>query len=316
MQGENGKPRYIYIIICNLLLFAALKLILYFFAYKKNADKKIGLIAFLTLVELGATVSLTEAAFISRIAVQIVILTCIFVSSNVILYLLIHQIQQLQKAKYEMQLLKNQMRFDENQYNDAIAIWDNIRKVQHDIKQHLTIIQCQLEEGKIDECKKYVGDLIPTTICMGKMIKSGNHVLDYIINSKLCSLDKTQVIIAGSVADLSDIRDMDLVCIIGNILDNAIEAISELSERRIELLFSNQNSVRVIICKNTIGQSVLETNRELASTKSGGHGYGHVIVNKIVENYNGMVDYFEEGDMFGVQIMLPIMRKHEAKTSI
>lgn len=309
MQGEDGAPRYLYIIICNLLLFAILKLILHLFSYKENADKKTGLTAFLmtslTLVGLGTTMSLAEAEFISRIAVQIVILTCIFILSNVVLYLLIHQLQQLQKVRYEMQLLKDQMNFEESRHNDAIAIWDNIRKVQHDIKQHLTVIQCQLEEGKLEECKQYVGDLIPATYRMGTMIQSGNMVLDYLINSKLCPLDKTQVVISGSVANLSDIRDIDLACIIGNILDNAIEAISDLSEKRIELIFTNQNSTRVIICKNTIGQSVLKTNKELASTKPGGHGYGHIIVDKIVERYNGMVGYFEEGDMFGVQIMLP-----------
>lgn len=94
----------------------------------------------------------------------------------------------------------------------------------------------------------------------------------------------------------------------GNILDNAIEAIAPLERKKIELLFLKQNSNRVIICKNTIAESVLAKNKDLNSTKTadGTHGYGHIIINKIVQDYNGMVEYFEEDGMFGVQVILPM----------
>ena len=64
----------------------------------------------------------------------------------------------------------------------------------------------------------------------------------------------------------------------------------------------------MIICKNTIAKSVLAENRDLNSTKSGGdsHGYGHIIINKIVGDYDGMVEYFEEDGMFGIQVILPM----------
>ena len=95
----------------------------------------------------------------------------------------------------------------------------------------------------------------------------------------------------------------------GNILDNAVEAIENVTDKRIELYFAMQNSNRVIICKNTVASPVLETNKELRSTKNSGsaHGYGHLIIEKIVSDYHGMIDYFEESNMFGVQIVLPIL---------
>ena len=59
--------------------------------------------------------------------------------------------------------------------------------------------------------------------------------------------------------------------------------------------------------KNTIHESVLEQNRKLHSTKPlpDENGLGHQIVENTVRKYGGMIDYFESGDMFGVQIMLP-----------
>ena len=136
----------------------------------------------------------------------------------------------------------------------------------------------------------------------------GNIVLDYLINSKMCTLENTEVIISGAVGDLSDIPNRELVSIFGNIIDNAIEAISGLEEKRIELLFSRQGDNRIIICKNTIGESVLNQNGELISTKKdkNSHGLGHLIVEECVSRLDGMINYSESGNMFSVQIILPI----------
>lgn len=92
----------------------------------------------------------------------------------------------------------------------------------------------------------------------------------------------------------------------GNILDNAIKAVEQVEEKLIELLFSNQNLNRIIIC-NTVKESVLENNRELRTTKKPGDSleWGHQIVEKIVSDYHGTIDYFEEFRLFGVQIILP-----------
>ena len=89
-------------------------------------------------------------------------------------------------------------------------------------------------------------------------MKSDNNILDYLINSKLCTLENTQVIVSGVVGDLSGISDKDIVSIFGNILDNAVEAIKNINkqnEKRIELLFNRHEDNMIVICKNTIEKS-------------------------------------------------------------
>ena len=167
-----------------------------------------------------------------------------------------------------------------------------------------------MENNDIDTCKEYLNNLLPVAGNIGNLITSDNKSLDYLINSKLAPLKDTKIVISGSIGDLSDIKEFDLVCLIGNVLDNAIEALEKIQspfDKRIELLFIRQNSNRIIICKNTIDGSVLSTNKELKTTKQSkdAHGYGTKIISKIVSDYNGMVDYFEEFNMFGVQIVLP-----------
>lgn len=219
-------------------------------------------------------------------------------------------LQKQQKDSYEARLFAEKKRFEENRYNDANAIWENVRKVQHDMKQHLTVISGFLSENKTEECREYLSTILPNVDRMGNLIKSDNRILDYLINSKLCALENTQVVISGTVGDLSDIADADLACLMGNILDNAVEGTANAEEKRIELHFSRQNANRIIICKNTVSKSVLAENRELKSTKPTGnsHGYGTKIVAEIVAKYHGMIDYYEEFDLFCVQIILPVQK--------
>lgn len=315
MQGSVYIGRYIYLVLHKISLFSVLKLFLYIFRSDTSLDIKSGITTFVftltTILGLGATMSVTALPNANKIQTPILIITVSFVVSNMFLYIMISQVQKLQKNKYELKLLEDKTNFEEARYNDANTIWANIKKVQHDIKQHLTVIGNYLNDNNIDECQEYIHNLLPNVEQMGNLVKSDNTILDYLINSKLCALKDTQVIVSGSVGNLSDIKDSDLACLMGNILDNAIEALENVREKRIELLFMIQNSNRVIICKNTIEHSVLATNKELNSTKKNrdNHGYGHQIIAKIVSEYYGMIEYFEESDMFGVQIVLPIVPK-------
>lgn len=315
MQGSDYLGRYIIVILHKLLLFATLRLFLFIFRADTSLNIKSIITTILftltTILGLGATMGVTAYPIASEIQVQILLITFAFVAVNIFLYLLISQIQTLQKTKYELKLLENKMSFENERYRDANAIWANIKKIQHDMKQHLTVIDGLISDGKTDECQNYVRDLLPGIKQVGKLVVTDNTILDYMINSKLCPLENTQIVVSGSAGDLSDIKDADLACLIGNILDNAIEAIQNLEEKRIELLFMKQNSNRIIICKNTVEKSVLETNKALKSTKKDrdNHGFGHSIIAKIVSDYHGMVDYFEETNMFGIQIVLPIIPK-------
>lgn len=311
IQGSDSIVRYVYVIIVNLFVFITAKLILGLFAVDKSLEIKTSLIMFvvsaLTLIGLGVTTKIAGYEIVENINASIIVLTCIFVAINVILYTLVNQIQKLQRKKLELQLINERLSFEEGRINDASAMLETCRQIRHDMKQHLTVIGGYLEDGKDDECRAYVSELCSSADHIGNMIQSGNTVIDYLTNAKLSHLEDTQVIVSGNIGSLSDINDVDLSCIIGNILDNAVEAVKPLSEKRIELTFAMQNSNRIIICRNSIGESVLEKNKFLSSTKSNAeeHGLGHKIVASVVQSYDGMLTYFEENNMFGVQIILP-----------
>lgn len=203
-------------------------------------------------------------------------------------------------------MLKQISEHEENKYHEALQLWQASEKIRHDMKQHMIAISGFIDDGKIEDCQIYISEYIDQSSSKNKLSKSGNHVIDYIIDTKLSPIKNTEIIVAGNIGDLSDIKDTDLASLIGNILDNAIEAEEKVENKRIELLLNNYENTRIIVCKNNISSSVLKRNSELRSTKaSSNHGYGHCIVSDIVKKYNGQLQYFEENNMFGVQIVIP-----------
>lgn len=311
LTNYEGKARILFLIIAKTVQFLVYKIILQVFKAEDNLDTRssIGCVLF----TLFSTVVLTTLLYVciefqnERIQNYAFIIAVTVIFSNVVFYFFIYHIQKLIKLKYELKLTKERMAFEAEKTEEAHIIWDNIRKVRHDIKNHLVIISAQLEQGRIEECKKYVKKIEPAIECMGNMIHSNNSVIDYMINSKLSRLSDIEVSITGGMESFDDIEDTDIACIMGNILDNAIEAQKSVKgEKKIELFFTSIDNGRNIICKNTIEGSVLN-NRELKTTKKDekNHGMGHKIVENAVKKYGGIVDYFEEENVFGIQIVLP-----------
>ena len=316
MQGANNPIRIVALIINKIIIISLLSIIVVIFKKGSVTDKATGfvlfLISILTIFGMGSTMVLLSKDLNNNRGLCLAVVV-VFALVNIAAYLLVNQVRKLERQKYELKTLNDRFELQQDKYDEAIGVWNNVRKVQHDIKHHLTVIDGFLQENRIGECNKYVKDLIPETSKMGKIISSDNLALDYLINSKMCALEDTEVIVSGAVGDLSDIPNRELVSIFGNIIDNAIEAISGLEEKRIELLFSRQGDNRIIICKNTIRESVLNQNGELISTKKdkNSHGLGHLIVEECVSRLDGMINYSESGNMFSVQIILPFKRNSE-----
>lgn len=311
LQGSSDVIRYVYIIMHKIALFVVLKFILMAFKARNKMELKHGIIAlifsFTTILGLGATMHMSFN--VPSTQLQAMVIAIAFTLCNVILYLLIYQVQKHQQKEYELRLLNERVASTEARHKEITVIWEQARKLQHDMRLHLGIINEYLERNEVERSKEYINELLPKIQGQRAFTFAENPILEYLINSRLSPLTDTEIVISGSIGDLSDIKDSDLLCLVGNILDNAVEAIARVKrdKKRIELLFLRQNSNRIIICKNTIEKSVLDENSELKTTKapSSEHGYGTKIIAKIVSDYGGMVDYFEEFNMFGVQVILP-----------
>ncbi len=313
ITGAAVPVRILYLLIGKSAQFALLHLVLVLFKKRSDLSMGYGLLItgfnlFFVVISSILWAHIAEAQegedllFLQLVIVGITVFSILF-------YFFIHQIGRLQRAKYELKLMKEKTEFEKKRVEEATVIWDNIRKTKHDLKNHLTVVGGYLEAGENEVCKEYLEKLTQTVDSMGNMIRSGNEVLDYLINSKLARAKDVKVLVNGSAAPLAHIDPVDLSCIVGNILDNAIEAQQDVPKERkqIELHFARHNGCAVILCKNTVIGRVLERGKLKKTSKSDpeSHGLGHQIVENAVKKYGGWVNYFEKDGMFGVQITIP-----------
>ncbi len=311
MQGSGAEIRIIYIVMAKSLQLFLCQVMLWLFKRDKSLGGASGIMSLLlelgTIIGLGALMKLASANHEGKTNGTVTLLAVLLVLVNVALYVFVYQIQKFQRNEFNLKLLNEKAASDAKRAEDAAVIWDEIRKVRHDLNNHFTVMQGYLESGETQACVGYMETVRQTVKSMGTRIQTGNAVADYLINSKFAHLQNVHVQVYGSVVGFDDISDVDFACILGNILDNAAEAVQKTDrEKRVELYFSKAGCNRIIVCKNTVSDSAITEGNKLETTKpdKASHGLGHQIVVSTVEKYGGIVDFFEEDGMFGVQITL------------
>ncbi len=312
LYGARTGARIIFLLLAKTTQFATLRFLL--IVFKKNTDLSLGyglllmLFHALSMIGLAAVMTLMLDDLFRDHELLLTGIAFAFLALDVFLYVLIYQISKLQKAKYELKLMREKEAFEKSRITEASVIWEHIRKTRHDLKNHLTVVGGYLEAGDSETCRAYFDKLTKTVDSMGDLIRSGNGVLDYLINSKFSARKDVKLVISGSVAPLEQMEPVDLACIVGNILDNALEAQEHIKEgeKLIDLRFLPQQGYTVILCKNTVCGPVLQKGKLKKTAKSDpeSHGLGHRIVESTAKKYGGWVDYFEEDGMFGVQVTL------------
>lgn len=185
------------------------------------------------------------------------------------------------------------------------------RRLLHDYRNHCLGMRELLERKRYEEMKQYLEEI--TGKYLGRemeYIHTHDKVLDAILNAKIALCREQDIVIHCTVTgELAGTGGLSLGTVLFNLLDNAVEACMKLEKqmrRRIEVLICREEKSVELFVKNTISHSVLETNGGLRSDKEQeGHGIGQQSVEASVREMNGMMEYYEENQMFCTHVFLP-----------
>ncbi len=174
----------------------------------------------------------------------------------------------------------------------------------HDTKKHLAAIR-ELSENK--QINDYLSKMNDELREHSKACHSGNHTLDVIINryQTECNINKISFQYDLKATNLNCVEDYDLVTIIGNVLDNALEAAKTSAHHEISLVTNRRNDFDVVIVTNSCDNP---PEKDLSSTKKNKklHGYGMKSVAKTLKKYDGDYEweYDNESHNFITTIMI------------
>ncbi|MGY0397452.1 sensor histidine kinase [Lacticaseibacillus paracasei] len=203
------------------------------------------------------------------------------------------------------------------QYSQEVQeLYANMRGWRHDYHDHLQALKAYLDNQDTQAARSYLDELEDKLDEVDPLVHSGNVMLDAIVNAKLTLAERLHISVNEKVIVGSTplIKDVDLVVILGNLLDNAIEAISEQpagEPRQLRLYIGIVKQQFYISVTNT-RPADQEIDYQYASTKSDKRVLGIRRVNKLVAKYNGMINRQYEASVFVTEIAIPI---HAVKTT-
>jgi len=235
-----------------------------------------------------------------------------FLLMNIMVSYLLGEISLLYEKEKENGILyiKNQTLEQLISYQEATTT--NIKKIKHDINQHLSDILFFLNKNNISDAIKYIETIVNALEDTNDVIYTGNTIIDTILNYKIAVCKKNNIRIKLNVDELPNLKinHMDLSAIVSNMLDNAIEANLNVpkSQGQIDVrIFVFKNFFSIVIKNNSIHdlpceQGLIKTHK----SDTYNHGYGMKSIKLSSEKNGGNFTFYQEGNIFTSAVILPI----------
>lgn len=209
------------------------------------------------------------------------------------------------RKKTYLKLVEYQTEQSEKHLNEVRSIHKEMRGYKHDFHHHLQTLKGQLEAGEVDRALTYIEQLDNHLMNVDTLLKTGNVSLDAILSAKIsqAKAENIAVTVKANVPDVLTISDLELSIIIGNLLDNAIEACRTVTgEQFIRIFISMKGNMLYFSMLNASGA---KTGSLFTTHKDGVHGFGLRRAEAILEEHGGWVKYNSEDGAFTSEFLVP-----------
>jgi len=211
------------------------------------------------------------------------------------------------KLAYENSILMEQNR----QYADMSRKIKDVRKSAHDARHHLGILQYVADSGELDVLKKYIEDYSSAMVKDLNVIYCENTYANTVLNyyAQQCRQEEIEYHVRFELPAECSISDMDMCSVLGNLLENAVEACRKMTEgkRYIEVGGELRGSTFYLTVDNSVSEApVFLKSGELESSKFGGAGIGTHSVKSVAEKYGGSSSFEYHDGVFEVSVMMRV----------
>lgn len=228
---------------------------------------------------------------------------------NVSTYYMYEKISETYRQNMKNAAMEKQIEMYAKQFEIIGLSQDNLRAVRHDMKNHVCLIHTYLQNQEYKEACAYTASLCESVEVVTEYVKTGNIGVDSILNYKLERFDKDigcRAEIEVDVPNRSFMSDFDLNIILGNLLDNSMEALIKTEKKYLSIELKYSKGALYISVYNSYDGKLCKRNQRILSSKenSDNHGIGLANVERIVKKYDGVLRINHDGEMFGVDIII------------
>lgn len=229
--------------------------------------------------------------------------------ANFLILFLLDRIQQMYLEKLNMELIKQQNSAYETEAALIKDSYDRITALRHDMKNHLLAINQIAKQSSCIQVQDYIKELTNDIRNEREFANTGNYLIDGLLNIKLNKISElgTDIKINLAISRGLAVNPKDLSVILGNVLDNAYEALSKCKGTRILNIDVHEAKGILIMNIGNTYEGKLKPNGTLYCTTKAdipGHGIGLRNVSKVIEKYNGDMITRTDDNYFWIDVML------------
>lgn len=236
------------------------------------------------------------------------LLCCLLlVVANIVSFNIIDGIYNTAETSAKLVLINSILTTKEAQYKELLTHNNSILKIKHDQKNFLLGILSQIDNKNFEKVRMLISKELDT-LQNQSILPVNCNIVHTVVNYKQQIAAEHNIVIEHEYHDIQRIciEPTDLAIILGNALDNAIEATCKLTSdtnKCISLYIKVHGSQVVIVIKNPANKSV-NTEKLISDKNSVYHGFGIMSMKNIATQYSGDVVFSTENNMFITYILL------------
>lgn len=248
----------------------------------------------------------SEIKIDKMVILQLLFLLCFIIS--ILTLVIVFKLSKKAEEDLEKKLTLQQLEMENKLNNDMTNVVETLRSLRHDMNNHVVVLKNLIYTKQYEILREYIDDICDEISPANDFIFIKNKALSALLYNKSVNAKMRQIDFETLISvDFIDIQEKDLCSLMGNLLDNAIEACEKVHDNKyIYLSMYTKNNCYHIECNNTFTDAPVIANNTFISSKKSRvlHGIGFKNMKAIVTKYSGTLEctYY---DLFKVKIILP-----------
>ena len=195
-------------------------------------------------------------------------------------------------------------------YTELEKAMEKNRQLSHDLKNHILVLKHFKMEENYEGIDKYIEEIEQNFFDIKRRVWTGNQVADMILEQKRTLAEQEGITFTIQAVPIAEwmFDDSDTCSLLGNLLDNAIEAcmrMDENADKWVSVKIENQKQLLFIKIENSVNEApIMEKGRPVSVKRDKmRHGYGLKNVERILNKYDGTIAYLSRDKAFQIKLL-------------
>ena len=226
---------------------------------------------------------------------------------NMVVFYLYNEILKAYTYKIDKLVLEQKISMYANQLDTIMKTENKIRGLQHDMKHHIIQLELMAKQNGQSDIEEYLQNMADFMSNPEELVHTGNLDIDSVLNYMISKAKQVLKEVNVKVNIPSDIAShFNINVIIGNLLENAIEAAVNTENKILDIDIHYKQGVLYLDISNSYSNKVTVKEHRFLTSKEDDHKHGIGLdnVKKMVEEHNGVLQFCYDEDMFRVKIMM------------